>query len=213
MPLIMGISDRIFALAAGVDPRRGHARGDPGQPRGRRGYLGGHVDIERVASDGRERTTDVAARRRAALSRASYGARPRCCAGHRPHACARGEIVALLGTNGAGKSTILRCISGLMQADAGAIRFEGDDITGMPARGDGAARHHPGARRPGPAAQPHVEENLRMGAYPIRKDKAARRRRLRPRLRDLPPARRAAPAAGRARCRAASSRCSPSAGR
>ena len=40
----------------------------------------------------------------------------------------RGEIVALLGTNGAGKSTILRCISGLLKPDAGEILFEGKDL-------------------------------------------------------------------------------------
>src|SRR6059058_426916 len=42
---------------------------------------------------------------------------------------ARGEIVALLGTNGAGKSTILRCISGLMRPDAGTIVLRKEDGT------------------------------------------------------------------------------------
>jgi ABC-type sugar transport system ATPase subunit len=44
---------------------------------------------------------------------------------------ARGEIVALLGTNGAGKSTILRCISGLLRPDSGAIWFDGRDVAGI----------------------------------------------------------------------------------
>jgi len=45
---------------------------------------------------------------------------------------AEGEIVALLGTNGAGKSTMLRAISGLTEASNGAIFFDGRDITHMP---------------------------------------------------------------------------------
>src|SRR5205807_10643662 len=44
---------------------------------------------------------------------------------------AKGEIVALLGTNGAGKSTILRAISGLMKPDTGHIFYEGRDIAGV----------------------------------------------------------------------------------
>ena len=41
----------------------------------------------------------------------------------------QGEVVALLGTNGAGKSTLLRAISGLQPASAGAVIFDGEDIT------------------------------------------------------------------------------------
>ncbi|HUZ44858.1 MAG TPA: MFS transporter [Acidimicrobiales bacterium] len=44
---------------------------------------------------------------------------------------AEGEIVALLGTNGAGKSTLLRAISGIVPIHAGAIFFDGEDITGL----------------------------------------------------------------------------------
>jgi len=83
----------------------------------------------------------------------------------------RGEIVALLGTNGAGKSTILRCISGVMKPDAGVIRLDGDDITGQPP--EETVRRGvcqvPGGR--GLLPNLTVEENLRMGAYPIRKDR------------------------------------------
>src|SRR5581483_4980069 len=43
---------------------------------------------------------------------------------------AEGEIVALLGTNGAGKSTLLRAICGLVPIQAGAIFFDGEDISG-----------------------------------------------------------------------------------
>ena len=85
---------------------------------------------------------------------------------------ARGEIVALLGTNGAGKSTILRCVSGLMRPDAGHIWFEGDDVAGCTT--EETVRRGicqiPGGR--GLLPNLTIEENLRMGAYPIRKDKA-----------------------------------------
>jgi ABC-type branched-subunit amino acid transport system ATPase component len=83
-----------------------------------------------------------------------------------------GEIVALLGTNGAGKSTILRCISGLMQLDAGEIEFAGrriDNLTTEETVQLGITQV-PGGR--GLLPNLSVEENLRMGAYPIRKERA-----------------------------------------
>ena len=85
----------------------------------------------------------------------------------------RGEIVALLGTNGAGKSTILRCVSGLLPADSGEIRFEGRDIAGMSTEDTvrSGITQIPGGR--GLLPNLTVEENLRMGAYPIRRDRAA----------------------------------------
>jgi ABC-type branched-subunit amino acid transport system ATPase component len=83
-----------------------------------------------------------------------------------------GEVVALLGTNGAGKSTILRCVSGLMKPDAGEIRFEGVDIAGMATEETVrlGITQVPGGR--GLLPNLTVEENLRMGAYPIRRDRA-----------------------------------------
>ena len=44
----------------------------------------------------------------------------------------KGEIVALLGLNGAGKTTSMRCILGLMRLQSGTVAFEGNDITGWP---------------------------------------------------------------------------------
>lgn len=84
-----------------------------------------------------------------------------------------GEIVALLGTNGAGKSTILRCVSGLMPTDAGEIMFEGRAITRCSTEETVrlGITQVPGGR--GLLPNLSVEENLRMGAYPIRKDRAA----------------------------------------
>jgi branched-chain amino acid transport system ATP-binding protein len=76
-----------------------------------------------------------------------------------------GQLVALIGANGAGKSTTLRAISGLVPPRSGQMRFEGIDITGAkPPRvlASGIA-HCPEGR----CVFPHmsVEENLDMGAY------------------------------------------------
>src|SRR5580765_2151514 len=45
---------------------------------------------------------------------------------------ARGEMIALLGSSGCGKTTLLRAIAGFVAPDSGAIRVEGRDITGLP---------------------------------------------------------------------------------
>jgi branched-chain amino acid transport system ATP-binding protein len=78
---------------------------------------------------------------------------------------ARAEIVALLGANGAGKSTTLRVVSGLMKASAGDVKFDGKPISNM--RPDlilkmGIA-HCPEERHVWPEMT--VEENLRLGGY------------------------------------------------
>ena len=80
-----------------------------------------------------------------------------------------GELVALIGANGAGKSTTLRAISGLVKPRSGTIRFAGQDITGAdPAKilSLGVA-HCPEGRRVFPYMS--VADNLAMGAY-LRKD-------------------------------------------
>ncbi len=78
------------------------------------------------------------------------------------------EIVALLGTNGAGKSTLLRAIGGVVEADAGAVVFDGRDITHAPP--DEIARHGiaqmPGGEGVFPALT--VEENLRAAAWQVK---------------------------------------------
>ena len=80
-----------------------------------------------------------------------------------------GEIVALIGANGAGKSTILKTVSGLMHPRSGKISFCGQDIAHMDAYKllrHGLA-HVPEGRRI--FLQMSVQENLEMGAY-INKD-------------------------------------------
>jgi branched-chain amino acid transport system ATP-binding protein len=83
-----------------------------------------------------------------------------------------GQLVALIGANGAGKSTALRAISGLVLPRSGSLVFDGRDITGArPPRvlACGIA-HCPEGRRVFPHMS--VEENLMMGAY-LRKNKIA----------------------------------------
>ncbi|WP_375308204.1 ABC transporter ATP-binding protein [Bradyrhizobium sp. A11] len=76
-----------------------------------------------------------------------------------------GQLVALIGANGAGKSTTLRAISGLVPPRAGQMRFEGIDITGAkpPVVLASGIAHCPEGRRVFPHMS--VEENLDMGAY------------------------------------------------
>ena len=89
----------------------------------------------------------------------------------------KGETVALIGANGAGKSSILRAITGLAAIRSGSIRFENEDITGRPAfeiveRGIAMV---PEGRRVFPYMS--VKDNLLMGAF-TRSDNVAIRQTL-----------------------------------
>jgi branched-chain amino acid transport system ATP-binding protein len=77
----------------------------------------------------------------------------------------KGEIVTLLGANGAGKSTTLRMLSGLHAPSSGKILFEGQDVTHTKAHDFTTLgiSHVPEGRRIFP--QMTVEENLEMGAF------------------------------------------------
>ena len=78
---------------------------------------------------------------------------------------ASGEIVAVLGRNGVGKSTLIRTLIGLLPARTGRIRFKGEDITGESA--DRRARLGIGYVPQGREIFPHmsVMDNLRMGGF------------------------------------------------
>lgn len=83
----------------------------------------------------------------------------------------QGEVIALIGANGAGKTTILHTVTGLIPAKHGSILFHGKELTKTPAHkivSMGMA-HVPEGRRV--FQQLTVYENLMMGAY-TRKDKA-----------------------------------------
>ncbi|WP_405054967.1 ABC transporter ATP-binding protein [Vulcanimicrobium alpinum] len=88
-----------------------------------------------------------------------------------------GSVVALIGANGAGKTSLLRAISGLVRAQQGSIRFDGAEITREPAhrivrRG---IAHVPEGRRVFASAT--VRDNLLLGAY-VDRDPAHRAARL-----------------------------------
>jgi branched-chain amino acid transport system ATP-binding protein len=86
----------------------------------------------------------------------------------------QGELVCLIGANGAGKTTALKALAGLLPASAGLIRFEGERLDGVPV--------HERVRR-GIALVPEgrgiftrltVDENLQLGAYARRDNRAIR---------------------------------------
>jgi branched-chain amino acid transport system ATP-binding protein len=84
---------------------------------------------------------------------------------------AEGEIVTLIGANGAGKSTTMRGIAGAMLPRRGRITFDGKDVTRMPAhaRAFAGIALVPEGRRVFPALS--VRENLEMGGFKFRRDR------------------------------------------
>lgn len=100
-----------------------------------------------------------------------------------------GEVVALLGANGAGKTTVLRAVSALSPPESGEIRLEGRTLAGLdPARiVEAGIAQVPEGSRVWP--QLTVQENLRLGAYAVRRragfgERLDRVFRLLPRLRE-----------------------------
>src|SRR5574337_1890628 len=79
-----------------------------------------------------------------------------------------GDLVTIIGANGAGKSTTLRSVMGLLRPRGGQILFRGEDITAEPAhlRARRGISLVPEGRRILPDLS--VEENLRLGTYPIK---------------------------------------------
>ena len=85
---------------------------------------------------------------------------------------AQGEIVTLIGANGAGKSTTLRAVAGALLPRAGSIHFRGHDITRLPSyeRSKLGISLVPEGRRVFPFLT--VRENLELGAFKYRKEGA-----------------------------------------
>ena len=106
---------------------------------------------------------------------ASYGSVP--AVGNVSIEVGEGEAVGLLGANGAGKSTTLRAISGLVRLTSGTIRFLGTDITSLPPYKitELGIAHVPEGRQVFPEMT--VQENLEVGAY-VPSAKAERSRSL-----------------------------------
>lgn len=83
-----------------------------------------------------------------------------------------GELVCLIGSNGAGKTTFLRCVSGVVRATSGSVAVDGRDVTNAPSAElvKAGVAHVPEGRRLFSAMS--VRDNLLMGAY-LRDDKEA----------------------------------------
>jgi len=166
MPLIMSLADRIYCLDAGKNLSEGSPAEVQADPRVVEAYLG------TPAEQAKARTTDrVNPGDRADAEvllevegldvffdkvQVLYGV---------DLEVRRGERIALLGTNGAGKSTILKAASGLIPMAGGTIRWKGRDVRETSAEelvrlGLGQV---PGGRGLFPTLT--VEENLRMGGY------------------------------------------------
>jgi ABC-type branched-subunit amino acid transport system ATPase component len=90
----------------------------------------------------------------------------------------RGEVLALLGTNGAGKSTALRVAAGLVTSDRGVVRLNGRTVTyATPEQRSRLGIHLlPGGR--GVFGEMTITENLEMGGFAYRGDRADLRRRI-----------------------------------
>ena len=83
----------------------------------------------------------------------------------------KGNIVAILGANGGGKTTLLKKISGLINSESGTIEFEGQNITKLPSEkiaGLGIVQSPEGRQI---FTDLTVEENLRIGAFKVKKRK------------------------------------------
>lgn len=167
MPLIMSLADRIYCLDAGENLSQGSPDEIKADSRVIEAYLGTPAEqakVDAAPAEPRELGDaellldvdgiDVFFDKVQVLYGVDFQVR-------------RGERVALLGTNGAGKSTILKAASGLVPTTAGTIRWKGEEIgahgaEGLVRRGLG---HVPGGRGLFPTLT--VEENLRMGGYVI----------------------------------------------
>ena len=166
MPLVMSLSDWVYCLDAGKNLASGPPKAVQADERVLEAYLGTPSE-QRAASVAASRPEDTGAELLLEVEGIDvfYDA-VQVLSGVDLHV-RRGERVALLGTNGAGKSTILKAASGLVVPTAGTVRWKGKDITTMPAdqRVKLGLGQVPGGRGLFPSLT--VGENLRMGGYLI----------------------------------------------
>ena len=160
MPLVMGLSDYVYCLDAGKNLSEGTPDEVESDPMVLEAYLG--TTETKPTSTRRANGDDEVLLEVSGLD-VRFG-KVQVLDDVALHV-ARGERVALLGTNGAGKSTILKAVSGLVPVAGGTVRWKGEDVTGMPAeqlvrKGLGQV---PGGRGLFPSLT--VTENLRMGGF------------------------------------------------
>jgi ABC-type branched-subunit amino acid transport system ATPase component len=171
MPLIMGLADWMYVLDAGRVISDGTTQTVQRDPEVIEAYLGTPTEQQQVRR--------AAARDREAAVKKGRGTQSTILEvqGLDVHydkiqvlygvnfEVHQGERVALLGTNGAGKSTVLKAVSGLVPASAGTILWKGEDLAGVAAedRVKLGIGHVPGGRGLFPTLT--VGENLRMGGY------------------------------------------------
>ncbi|HUR49115.1 MAG TPA: ATP-binding cassette domain-containing protein [Acidimicrobiales bacterium] len=176
MPLVMGLADWIYVLDAGQNLAQGTPEEVQQDERVVEAYLGTPTEQRRSATstkgtagrgqeDNREVLlevdgVDVAYDKVQVLYGVDVVVR-------------RGERIALLGTNGAGKSTVLKAASGLVGLKAGEIRWKGEDISSMSAEAlvRAGLGHVPGGRGLFPTLS--VRENLKMGGYILKSAEVA----------------------------------------
>jgi ABC-type branched-subunit amino acid transport system ATPase component len=163
MPLIMGLADWMYVLDAGTVIAEGTPAEVQRHPEVIEAYLGTPTERQKAAKATRTPvktgTTllsvegiDIHYDKIQVLYGVNFSVR-------------QGERVALLGTNGAGKSTILKTVSGLVEPTRGRVTFKGEDLVHVTAeeRVRLGIGHVPGGRGLFPTLS--VGENLRMGGY------------------------------------------------
>jgi ABC-type branched-subunit amino acid transport system ATPase component len=177
MPLIMGLADWLYVLDAGEVI----CEGTPATVQADEGvieaYLGTPREQQQVRKTARTGAKHKQPKREVLLEargldvkydrvQVLYGV---------DFEVGEGERVALLGTNGAGKSTILKAVSGTVTPSAGRVYWKGEDITDVPAerRVRLGIGHVPGGRGLFPTLS--VGENLRMGGYLYKSDSEVER--------------------------------------
>jgi branched-chain amino acid transport system ATP-binding protein len=161
--LIMGISDQVLVLESGVVIASGKPEMVRRNPRVIEAYIGRRTAVRASASSGAVVSASGPPILELKDVRVSYG--PIEAVHGIDLSVGRGEIVTLIGANGAGKSSTLLAISGIQRPAAGNVTFAGTATTHMPAHKIASLglAHVPEGRRVFPRMS--VRENLLMGAY------------------------------------------------